>query len=329
MQTQPSLSLGFLLAMAALTATPAVAQADSAGAYDAVVAADGSGDFTSIQKAIYAAPHRPTGPHWVIAIKPGVYDERVYVQRERGNLRLVAEDPATTRLTAKVHAHMVGPDGEELGTFRTPTLQIDGDGFEIENLTIENAAGPVGQALALRTDADKLTLRNCRLLGWQDTIFVNRGRVYFEDCTIEGHVDFIFGGATAWFERCHIHCRGNGYITAASTPAGQPYGLVFNRCRLTGAPDAKTYLGRPWRPYGATTFLSCEMSDVVRPEGWHNWGKTQNEQTARYAEHASSGPGASPDERVDWAKQLSESEAEAYSAPKVLAGADNWNPTER
>lgn len=302
-----------------------MAQSESSDQPDAVVAADGSGDYTSIQKAIYSAPYRPEGPPWVIQVKPGTYEEIVYVQRERGYLRLVGKDPETTILTGKLHANMPGPDGEPLGTFRTPTLQIDGDGFEIENLTIENAAGPVGQALALRTDGDKLIFRNCRFLGWQDTIFLNRGRCYFEDCDIEGHVDFIFGGATAWFESCHIHCRRSGYITAASTPREQDYGFVFHRCQITGEPDAKVYLGRPWRPFAMTVFLDTEMGDVIRPEGWHNWGDTSREATVRYGEHNSLGPGAQSGERVGWASKLSDQEAAQLTVGKVLADQDNWN----
>lgn len=295
---------------------------------DAVVALDGSGDYTSIQAAVMKAPYHPEDPPWVIQVKPGTYKENVYVQRERGYLRLVGEDPETTTLTSDLNAHMPGPDGKPIGTFRTPTLRIDGDGFQVENMTIENSAGPVGQALALRVDGDRAVFRNCRLLGWQDTILVNRGRQYFVDCRIDGHVDFIFGGATSFFDNCHIHCLRNGYITAASTPPDQAYGLVFKDCKITGEPDVQTFLGRPWRPYGMTIWVDCEMSDVVRPEGWNNWGKESNEETARYAEHGTTGDGAKSDDRVGWAGQLTEDEAAAFTVDQVLAGADGWNPAE-
>lgn len=305
------------------------AQAEALNQPDAIVAADGSGDFTTIQAAIYAAPYHPTGPPWVIMVMPGTYAERVYVQRERGYLKLVGEDPKTTVLTGKLHANMSGPDGQTIGTFRTPTLQIDGDGFEIENLTIQNTAGPVGQALALRTDGDKLVFRNCHFLSWQDTMFLNRGRAFFENCRIEGHVDFIFGGATAWFENCSIHCLKDGYITAASTPREQSYGFIFHRCQVTGEPNVKTYLGRPWRPYGMTAFLDCQLSEVVRPEGWNNWGREANEKTARYFEYGSPSEGANPSQRVKWAKQLLEAEAEDYNIDQVLGAEDNWSPSRR
>jgi pectinesterase len=297
----------------------------------AVVAADGSGNYRSLQEAISAAPMR-TGsadPRWVIAVKPGTYRERIYVQRERGRIAIVGEDAARTIVTYDLHAGVKGPDGLPIGTFRTPTVQIDGDGMIWENLTIANAAGPVGQAVALRVDADRVTFRRCRFLGWQDTILLNRGRHYFADCYIEGHVDFIFGAATAYFERCHIHCLKDGYVTAASTPEGAAHGFVFADCRVTGEPGVKAYLGRPWREFAATTFLRTEMSDVVRPEGWHNWGKPLAEKRARYAEFANTGTGSVTTSRAPWTKLLSTGAPGGLTSAAVLAGTDNWNPDPR
>jgi pectinesterase len=140
-------------------------------------------------------------------------------------------------------------------------------------------------------------------------------------------VDFIFGAATAWFEKCRINCLRDGYITAASTPVDQPFGFVFSNCKITGdKPGVKTYLGRAWRIYASTIFLNSEMSDVVRPEGWNDWKKPETHQTARYAEFNSIGAGASPTNRPGWTKQLTESEAAAITVEKVLGGADGWNP---
>jgi len=157
-------------------------------------------------------------------------------------------------------------------------------------------------------------------------VLVNRGRHYFEDCYIEGHVDFIFGGATAYFERCHLHCLRDGYITAASTPPTQPYGLIFRHCRITGEPGVRTYLGRPWRPHAMTVFLNTFMSEVVRPEGWHNWGDPAREKTVRYAEHGNHGPGANRALRVPWARWLSAEEAASLTPTHVLSGSDGWAP---
>lgn len=295
---------------------------------DVTVAADGSGQYRSLQEAISAAPMR-TGaadPRWVIYVKAGTYLERIYVQRERGNILVTGEDAAKTVVTFNLNANLPGPDGKPIGTFRTPTVQVDGDGMIWENLTFANSAGPVGQALALRVDADRVVFRRCRFLGWQDTILVNRGRHYFADCYIEGHVDFIFGAGTAFFDRCQIHCLKDGFITAASTPEGKAFGFVFADCSITGGEGVKTYLGRPWRIYARTVFLRTVMSGVVRPEGWHNWSKPEAEKTAHYAEFASTGPGASPATRVPWAKLLTGAEAAAVTPRQVLAGDDGWNP---
>lgn len=238
----------------------------------------------------------------------------------------MGEDAARTILTFDLYAGIVGVDGKPIGTFRTPSTVIDADDFIAENVTFENGAGPRGQALAIRVDGDRAVSRKCRFLGWQDTLLLNRGRQYFEDGEIAGHVDFVFGGATAFFERCHVDCRGDGYITAASTPADQPHGFVFAHCRITGAPGVRTYLGRPWRANSAVAFLWTDMSAVVRPEGWHNWDLPERDKTARYAEYGSVGEGRPGPGRVGWAKQLSEVEARALTANAVLGGADNWKP---
>lgn len=305
---------------------------------DAVVAADGSGQYRSVQAAIDAAPMRTgTGDRrWVILVKPGTYRERVYVQRERGNILVEGTDAVKTIIAFDLHANSPGSDGKPIGTFRTPTVQIDGDGMVWENLTIANTAGEPGprpgapsvaQALALRVDGDRVVFRHCRFLGWQDTILVNRGRQYFTDCYIEGSVDFIFGAATAYFDHCEIRCVGSGWVTAASTPQGAAHGLVFADCRITGREGVHSYLGRPWRIYAQTIFLRTEMSDVIRPAGWFNWNKPEAEKTAFYGECASSGPGASPATRVAWAHTLTVEQAAALTPQKVLAGSDGWDPT--
>jgi pectinesterase len=294
------------------------------------VAADGSGQYKTVQEAVMAVPAgRPDNPV-IIRIKSGIYKELVYVQHEKRFFHLVGEDAEKTVLTYDLYAAIIGPDGKPIGTFRTPSTYIGADDFTVENITFENTAGvraQAGQALAIRVDGDRVVFRNCRFLGWQDTILIDRGRQYFENCYITGHVDFIFGGATAFLENCHIHIRGNGYITAASTPDNQPFGFVFSHCRITGeTPDLKTYLGRPWRAYSAVTFLSTEMSTVVRPAGWHNWDFPDREKTSRYAEFNSTGPGAEVAARVKWARQLTKSEARRITPKAVLRGFDDWDP---
>jgi pectinesterase len=294
----------------------------------AVVAADGSGQYTTVQDAINAAPQDTSAERrWVIFVKAGVYHELLYVQREKRFVVLVGEDPVKTVITYGRKAGDTGPDGKPIGTFRTPTAVIDADDFTVENITFENAAGPNGQALALRVDGDRAVFRNCRFLGWQDTIFLNRGRQYFEDSLIAGHVDFVFGGATAYFRHCRLHAWRNGYLTAASTPQDASSGFVFVGGSITGADGVKTYLGRPWREFAHVTFVDTDMSDVVRPEGWHNWDRAERERTARYEEYGSTGAGARPDDRVKWARTLSADAARRLTAATVLGGTDHWDPS--
>jgi pectinesterase len=291
------------------------------------VAADGSAPFKSVQEAVMSVPSGSNTNPVIIHLKPGVYKGLIYLQREKRFFKLVGESATNTVLTFGLYASLTNFDGKQIGTFHTPSTTIDADDFTAENLTFENSAGAVGQALAIRVDGDRASFRNCRFLGWQDTILLNRGRQYFENCYIAGAVDFIFGAATAWFEKCHINCLGNGYITAASTPVDEPFGFVFANCQISGAkPGVETFLGRPWRVYASTIFLNTEMSGVVRPEGWNDWKKPGAHTTARYAEFNNNGPGASRTTRPDWIKQLTGAEAEKITVEKVLGGADGWNP---
>ena len=275
-----------------------------------------------------SVPSGTAGNPVIIHLKPGTYRELIYVQREKRFFHLVGENATNTVVVFGLYASMTNLDGKPIGTFHTPTATIDADDFTAEHLTFENSAGPVGQALAIRVDGDRAIFSDCRFIGWQDTILVNRGRQYFDHCYICGHVDFIFGAATSWFEKCLICSRGaGGYLTAASTPNDVPYGYVFSHCQIIGeTPATRTYLGRPWRIYAGTIFLNSEMSEVVRPEGWNDWKKPETHQTARYAEYNSTGPGASPANRVAWAKQLTSQQASAITLNRVLGGADDWRP---
>ena len=303
----------------------ALCAAASAAETNFTVAADGSAPFKSVQDAINLAPIATATHPLVIHIKPGVYHELIYIQREKRFLRLVGESPENTILTYDLYASLKGADGKPIGTFHTASTVIDADDFTAENITFANAAGAVGQALAVRVDGDRVTFDHCRFLGWQDTILDNRGRHYYTNCYIAGHVDFIFGGGAAFFDGCQIHCLKDGYITAASTPENQPFGFVFTNCVISGeTPQAHAYLGRPWRPYASVTYLDTTMSEVIRPVGWNNWKDPAREKTARYAEYHSTGPGANPAARCPWSKQLTPAQAAAFSLHNVLGGDDNW-----
>ena len=268
----------------------------AAGKYDnpdtIVVARDGSGEFRTIDEAIEVC-RAFMDYHKVIYIKKGTYKEKLIIPSWLQNIELCGESKEETIITYDDHANVkvilgtAAPREQPMGTFRTYTLKVEGNDITLKNLTIENNSARKGQAVSLHTEGDRIRVINCRILGHQDTIYtgVPGTRIYFNGCYICGTTDFIFGPSTAWFEDCTIESLVNSYVTAASTPKDQPYGYVFNNCRLIAAEGVdKVYLGRPWRDYGYTLFMNCDLGRHIRPEGWHHWEK-QREQTARYLEY--------------------------------------------
>lgn len=213
------------------------------------------------------------------------------------------------------------------GTFFSPIVEIDGAAFEAVNISFENTFGTGSQAVALSIHSDRAVFRNCRFLGWQDTLYAASGRQYYRDCLIEGHVDFIFGNAAAVFDQCEIRSRGSGYIAAQSrVRPDAPTGFVFRHCRLTGPPEARVFLGRPWRSFARVIFLDCWMGGHIRSEGWDNWNNAANEKSAWFAELGSSGPGANPAGRVSWARPITRAEAATFEPGEFLKDGDGWNP---
>ena len=293
--------------------------------YDFVVAKDGSGDFFSVQEAINAVPDFRKNVRTTILVKRGVYKEKIVIPASKINLSLTGEDGAV--LSYDDYADKLNRFGEKTGTSGSASCYIYAPDFYAENLTFENTSGPVGQAVACFVSADRAYFKNCRFLGWQDTLYTyGKGcRQYYEDCYIEGTVDFIFGWSTAVFNRCHIHSKTKGYVTAPSTDQGQKYGYVFYDCRLTADEGvADVYLSRPWRPYAQAVFVRCDLGGHILPAGWNNWGKVENEKTAFYAEYQSRGAGANPQTRAPFSHQLHS--LEGYAMEDVLAGTDGWNP---
>lgn len=283
------------------------------------VAQDGSGDFTTIQAAIDGTKSFPEKPI-TIFIKNGVYEEKVKVHAWNTNLTIKGE--SAEGVIIRWGDYFKKMERGRNSTFHTATLLVHADNFRAENLTIENTAGEVGQAVAVSVEADRCVFENCRMTGNQDTLYADgaNARQHYKNCHIEGTTDFIFGGATALFENCTIHSKSDSYITAASTPEGREFGFVFLKCRLTAQDGVgKVYLGRPWRSFAKTVFVECEMGSHIRPEGWHNWNSEEKEKTVFYAEHGNAGPGATTSERVEWANILSKNEAKKYcSAAEVL-----------
>lgn len=306
--------------------------ASSSGNYDnpdtIVVARDGTGQFRSVDEAIEVC-RAFMDYHKVIFVKNGTYKEKLIIPSWLQNIEICGENAEKTIITYDDHANIKRPEtGKSMGTFRTYTLKIEGNDITLKNITIENNSARLGQAVALHTEGDRLVFINCRFVGHQDTVYtgVAGTRLYFKGCYICGTTDFIFGPSTAWFEDCTIESLINSYVTAASTPQEQPYGYVFNHCRLIANSEAtKVYLGRPWRDYGYTLFMNCELGSHIRPEGWHHWQK-EREQTARYLEYNNRGAGASTKQRVSWSHQLSKAEAAKITLQKVFAHNDNWNP---
>ena len=289
-----------------------------------IVASDGTGDFRNLQDAFDQIRAFRPDPS-VVLIKKGVYKEKLILYSWIQDVKLIGEDRDETILTWGDYSGL-----NRLGTFRTSTLLVQGCRITFENLTIENSAGPIGQAVAVQAEGDKVIFRNCRLLGNQDTLLA-AGRIdsrhYFENCYIEGTTDFIFGTSICWFEACTLHCKRNSFITAAATPEDQEYGYIFNNCKITVAENVdKMHLGRPWRSYAMTLFMNCELPKEIAAEGWNNWGRRENERTARYMEYNNSGPGAETQQRVAWAKILTAQEAADYTIENVMKGCDGWKP---
>ena len=323
----------------------------AAGAYptisDALAAAD----------QLYPVAEQPV----MIRVDPGEYRERVEIHRS--HVTIEGETADSVRIVGSLCAKMPSEDGSgvdgTLGTFRTYTVLVDADDVRLENLTIVNDAGDgreVGQAIALYADGDRLVVDACCITGRQDTLFLGPlpprevkpggfigpkqfaprrvGRQYFRRCRIEGDVDFIFGGACAYFEGCEIRSLNrnmdvNGYVTAASTPEGEPYGFVFHGCSFTAAQDVapdSVYLGRPWREWAQTVLIDCWLGQHIKREGWWDWAKPAAHERAHYAGASLHGPANDAENWAPWAHELDATATTRYAREQVLSGADGWDP---
>lgn len=293
--------------------------------YDLVVAKDGSGDFFTVQEAVNAVPDFRKEGRTMILVRPGVYKEKLIVPECKINVSLIGQDGAV--ISGDDYASKKNRFGENMSTSGSSSCYIYAPDFYAENITFENTAGRVGQAVACFVSADRAVFRHCRFLGNQDTLYTygRHCRQYYDECYIEGTVDFIFGWSTAVFNRCTIRSVGNGYVTAPSTDEGEAFGYVFFDCNLTASEGVdKVYLSRPWRPYGQAVFIRCRLGKHIVPEGWHNWGKKEAEKTVYYAEYESTGEGACPEQRASFSRQLENTDD--FTLEKILGGDDGWNP---
>lgn len=274
----------------------------------AVISPSGQGDYTSLSQAA-AALKDCKGP-LELYLENGLYEERVFLEWE--DYTLTGESRDGVILTAGVGAYHPHPQGGKTGTFRTATAFLGGGRCRVQNMTIRNTAGDgaqAGQALAVYADAAQVYMENVALLGNQDTLFTaplplreripggftgprkdaprRLSRQLYRNCLIAGNIDFIFGGADSVFQCCTLrplaHQEGVCYITAPSTPQGQEFGYLFDRCWVEGTcAPGQVFLARPWRRYGAAGFLDCTFSGELHPQVFDPWGAPENCQTSRF-----------------------------------------------
>lgn len=298
------------------------------------VAQDGSGDFKTIQEAVNAV--RDLSQVQVnINIKKGIYREKLIIPSWKTKILLIGEDKGNTVITNDDYSGKPVWQGKDafgknkFTTYTSYTVLVRGNDFTVENLTIENSSGRVGQAVALHIEGDRCKVSNCILLGNQDTLYAatENSRQYYKNCFIQGTTDFIFGEATAVFDHCTIKILSNSFVTAASTTPRQQYGFVFLDCKLIADTSVKrAHLGRPWRPYARVVYIRTEMGAHIVPVAWDNWHNPQNEKTAFFAEYKSSGPGIDVSARAPWSHQLTAKEAERYTLKNIFSGKDGWDP---
>ena len=301
------------------------------------VALDGTADYKTIQEAVNAV--RDLGKEEVkIYIKKGIYHEKLIIPSWKTSVTLIGENADSTIITNADYSGKTYPSGPDaygltkFSTYTSYTILVEGNNFTAQNLTIENTSGRVGQAVALHVEGDRAIIKNCRILGNQDTLYVAKeSRQYYNGCYIEGTTDFIFGEATVVFQSCTIKSLSNSYITAAATRPGQKFGFVFIDCKLTAAAGVdKVFLGRPWRPHAKTVFIHTEMGSHILPEGWNPWKGDamfpDKEKTTYYAEYKNTGPGSNISKRAQWSKQLNAAEFKKYTLSNIFNDSGTWFP---
>ncbi|KAF5743134.1 Pectinesterase/pectinesterase inhibitor PPE8B [Tripterygium wilfordii] len=274
---------------------------------DAIVAQDGTGQYTKIMDAIAAAPDNSLN-RFVIYVKKGVYNEYVEIKKKKWNLVMIGDGMDVTVITGNRSV----PEGYT--TFRSATFAVSGRGFIARDITFENTAGPQKhQAVALRSDSDLSVFYRCAIKGYQDTLYTHTMRQFYRECRISGTIDFIFGDATVVFQNCQILAKRGlpnqkNTITAhGRKDPNEPTGFSFQFCNFTADADLlpfansiETYLGRPWKLYSRTVILQSYMSDVIRPKGWLEWNADFALDTLYYGEFKNYGVGAGLGSRVNW-----------------------------
>ncbi|KAG6385880.1 hypothetical protein SASPL_154763 [Salvia splendens] len=307
---------------------------------DVVVCKGGGGcDYDTVQKAVDNAPSG-SDKRFVIWIKTGVYEETVVVGLDKRNLVFLGDGMGKTVITGSKNAGQPG-----VSTFRSATVGILGDGFMASNITFENTAGPKSiQAVAFRSDSDRSIIENCEFLGNQDTLYPHGMRQYYKSCRIQGNVDFIFGNAAAFFEDCHILVaprqqnpekgEKNAVTAHGRTDPAMSTGFVFQNCVVNGTEAYMAlfrqkpkvhinFLGRPWKAYSRTVFISCELEAIVTSDGWMPWDRDFALETLYYGEYNNVGAGSDTSGRVRWSSQIPAEHVASYSLANFIQG-DRW-----
>jgi pectin methylesterase-like acyl-CoA thioesterase len=308
--------------------------------YDLVVAKDGSGNYSTVQAAVDAAPSGRTSPY-TIFIKNGTYKEKINIASSKTFIQLIGESVANTILTYDDYAGKATGCGSTLGTQNSASFTVNAADFAAVNITFVNSYGDGSQAVAVLVNADRAVFKNCRFLGNQDTVYLKGSgvpRCYFKSCYIDGNIDFIFGSAAALFDSCVVYAKtrpstSSSYITAPNTPTGQSYGFVFRDAKLpmnTGG--TLYYLSRPWpSPSEALTsqqtiFTNAKMSGHIQPAGWSVWNASTITANLRYAEYNSTyfdNTLVDVAARVPWSSQLTQAEADTYTTTAIFG---EWDP---
>ncbi|KAK8460799.1 hypothetical protein SEVIR_2G394800v4 [Setaria viridis] len=294
-----------------------------------VVSQDGTGHSRTVQGAVDMVP-AGNRRRVKILVRPGVYREKVTVPITKPFVSLIGMGTGRTVITWNARASDIDRSGHQVGTFYSASVAVEADYFCASHITFENSApaappGAVGQqAVALRLSGDKTMLYRCRILGTQDTLFDNIGRHYLYNCDIQGSIDFIFGNARSLYQGCTLHAVATSYGAIAASQRSSPTedsGFSFVGCRLTGS--GMLYLGRAWGRYARVVYSYCDLSGIVVPQGWSDWGDRTRTKTVLFGEYSCKGPGASTRQRVPWSRALTYEEARPFLGRSFING-EEW-----
>ncbi|XP_047260990.1 LOW QUALITY PROTEIN: pectinesterase/pectinesterase inhibitor 18-like, partial [Capsicum annuum] len=273
-----------------------------------VVAKDSSGKYKTVKQAIASAPVK-SNSRYVIYIKKGDYKENIVIDKDKWNIMLLGDGLEDTIITGNLN------NASGIGTYETPTVASNADGFMAQNMRIRNTAGPKGeQAVALRVTGDRSVINKCKIDAYQDTLYVHNQRQFYKDCYITGTIDFIFGNAAVVFQKCYIVARKplsgqQNMVTAqqGKTDKNQNTGISIQSCNITPSPDLKpvikdfkTFLGRPWKNFSTSVYMESYIDNHIDPAGWAPWIGTMYLDTLYFGEYKNNGPGADTSKRVNW-----------------------------